>query len=158
MGLVRALTAADNLILKSYRRAPLSRLGVIDHRAVSRHADAALNRFGLSVPPQAAVRVLSGGTIQRVLLARELGLQPKAIIAMSPTRGLDVGASVAVHRALLDARGHGVATLLISEDLDELLVLADRLAVMHDGQIAAVLERRDYDRPRIGLLMAGGAA
>jgi general nucleoside transport system ATP-binding protein len=158
MGLVGAMTAADNLILKSYRRAPLSRLGVIDHQAVSRQAEAALTRFRLAVPPQAAVRVLSGGTIQRILLARELGLRPKVIVAMSPTRGLDVGASVAVHHALLEARSQGVATLLISEDLDELLVLADRLAVMHDGQVAAVLERRDYDRPRIGLLMAGGAA
>ncbi len=96
--------------------------------------------------------------MQRVLLARELGLSPKVIIAMSPTRGLDVGATAAVHRALLDARAQGTATLLISEDLDELLVLADRLAVMHGGQISAVLERREFDRPRIGLLMAGGAA
>jgi simple sugar transport system ATP-binding protein len=158
VGLVGAMTAAENLILKSYRRAPLSRHGVLNHRVVQRQAQAALSRFGLSLPPQVPVRVLSGGTMQRVLLTRELGLSPKVIIAMSPTRGLDVGATAAVHRALLDARAQGVATLLISEDLDELLVLADRLAVMHGGRISAVLERREFDRPRIGLLMAGGAA
>jgi simple sugar transport system ATP-binding protein len=77
---------------------------------------------------------------------------------MSPTRGLDVGAADAVHHALLDARRRGVAALLISEDLDELLLLADRLAVMHGGRISAVLARGEFNRPRIGLLMAGGAA
>ena len=96
--------------------------------------------------------------MQRLLLARELEEGPRAIVAMSPTRGLDVGAAAAVHRALLDARGRGAATLLISEDLDELMALADRLAVIHEGRISAVLVRREFDRPRIGLLMAGGVA
>jgi len=157
-GLVGEMTAADNLILKSYRRPPLSSRGVLDHRAIRRHAQMALGRFALAVPPQAPVRQLSGGTLQRLLLARELGEDPRALVAMSPTRGLDVGATDAVHHALLDARRRGVAALLISEDLDELLLLADRLAVMHGGRIPAVLARGEFNRPRIGLLMAGGAA
>jgi ABC-type uncharacterized transport system ATPase subunit len=157
-GLVAEMAAADNLILKSYRRPPLSRHGVLSPGAVRRHAEAALRRFSLAVPPHAPVRVLSGGTLQRLLLARELAEDPRAIIAMSPTRGLDVGAAADVHRALIDAQRRGAATLLVSEDLDELLLLADRLAVMHDGRIVAVLGRTEFDRPRIGLLMAGGAA
>ncbi len=157
-GLVGEMTAADNLILKSYRRPPFSRHGVLNHPAIRRRARVALSRFALAVPPQAPVRLLSGGTMQRLLLARELGEDPRVIVAMSPTRGLDVGAAAAVHRALLEARSRGVATVLISEDLDELLLLADRLAVIHDGRIAAVLERQAFDRPRIGLLMGGGAA
>ncbi len=157
-GLAGAMTAADNLILKSYRRPPLSRRGILNHRAIRRRTQRALSRFALTVPPQAPVRVLSGGTLQRLLLARELDEGPRAIVAMSPTRGLDVGATVAVHRALLDVRRGGAATLLISEDLDELMALADRLAVMHEGRISAVFVRREFDRPRIGLLMAGGPA
>ena len=157
-GLADAMTAADNLILKSYRRAPLSRRGILNHRAIRQRTQRALSRFALAVPPRAPVRHLSGGTLQRLLLARELEEGPRAIVAMSPTRGLDVGAAAAVHRALLDARGRGAATLLISEDLDELMALADRLAVMHEGRISAVLVRREFDRPRIGLLMAGGVA
>lgn len=157
-GLVGEMTAADNLILKSYRRPPFSRRGVLNHPLIRRRAQAAMGRFALSVPPRAPVRLLSGGTMQRLLLARELGEDPKVLVAMSPVRGLDVGAAAAVHQALLEARGRGVATLLISEDLDELLLLADRLAVMHEGRISAVLERPSFDRPRIGLLMAGGAA
>jgi general nucleoside transport system ATP-binding protein len=157
-GLVGEMTAADNLILKSYRQAPLSRRGVLNHRAIRHRAQGALRRFALAVPPHAPVRQLSGGTMQRLLLARELDEGPRVIVAMSPARGLDVGATAAVHGALLEARERGVATLLISEDLDELMALADRLAVMHDGRISAVLERQEFDRPRIGLLMAGGAA
>lgn len=157
-GLVGEMTAADNLILKSYRKPPLSRRGVLNHPLIRRRAQAALGRFALSVPPNAPVRLLSGGTMQRLLLARELGEDPKVIVAMSPVRGLDVGAAAAVHRALLEARSRGVATLLISEDLDELLFLADRLAVMHEGRISAVLDRQAFDRPQIGLLMAGGTA
>jgi general nucleoside transport system ATP-binding protein len=157
-GLVGEMTAADNLILKRYRRPPLSFRGVLDHRAIRRWAQMALARFSLTVPPQAPVRQLSGGTLQRLLLARELGEDPRALVAMSPTRGLDVGATDAVHHALLDARRRGVAALLISEDLDELLLLADRVAVMHGGRISAVLPRGEFNRQRIGLLMAGGAA
>lgn len=157
-GLVAEMAAADNLILKSCRRPPLSPHGVPSPGAVRRHAEAALRRFSLAVPPHAPVRVLSGGTLQRLLLARELAEDPRALIAMSPTHGLDVGAAADVHRALIDARRRGAATLLVSEDLDELLLLADRLAVMRDGRIVAVLGRTEFDRPRIGLLTAGGAA
>jgi ABC-type uncharacterized transport system ATPase subunit len=156
-GLAAEMTAAENLILKSYRRPPLSRRGILDRGAIRRRAQAVLGRFSVVVPERAPIRVLSGGTIQRVLLARELGEEPRVIVAMSPTHGLDVSATAAVHQALLDARSRGAATMLISEDLDELLLLSDRLAVMHDGRIQTVLAREEFDRPRIGLLMAGGA-
>jgi ABC-type uncharacterized transport system ATPase subunit len=155
--LVGAMSAADNIILKSYRRPPVAHRGILNHAAVRARTRAALGRLSLFIPPQTPVRLLSGGMMQRLLLARELGEEPRVIVAMSPAGGLDVGAAAAVHQALLEARGRGVATLLISEDLDELLLLADRLAVMHDGTISAVLERPAFDRPRIGLLMAGGA-
>ena len=158
VGLVGEMTASDNLILKCYRRAPFSRRGLLNRHAIHHRAETALRRFSISIPPRSPVRTLSGGNIQRLLLARELGERPRAIVAMGPTRGLDVGAAATVHRALLDARATGVATLVVSEDLDELLGLADRLAVMHGGSISAVLARDEFNRPRIGLLMAGGLA
>lgn len=157
VGLVGEMTALENLIVKRYRRPPLCRRGLLDLRAVRQHAQEAFCRMGLAIPPQVPVRTLSGGTLQRLLLARELAGFPRLIVALSPTRGLDVGAARAVHRALVDAARGGAAVLVISEDLDELLALADRLAVMHEGRIVDTLDRVLVDRTRIGLLMAGGA-
>ncbi len=158
VGLVGDLTAAENLILKRYHRPPICRRGLLDPRAIRAHAEEALRRFGVTVPPRAPVRTLSGGTLQRLLVARELGENPRVIVALSPTRGLDVRATALVHHALQEAARSGVAVLVISEDLDELLTLADRLAVIHEGRISAVLARSQFDRSRIGYLMAGGAA
>jgi simple sugar transport system ATP-binding protein len=102
------------------------------------------------------VRLLSGGNLQRLILAREIESKPRLLVAVQPTRGLDVGAIEGVHRLLLARREAGAALLLISEDLDELLALSDRIAVIYEGRIQGVFETRLADVREIGLLMTGG--
>jgi simple sugar transport system ATP-binding protein len=103
---------------------------------------------------------LSGGNLQKALLARELAFDPKVLIAAQPTRGLDIGAARFVHDKFLALRGKGCGILVISEDLEELLALADRIAVIYEGRIAGVLETSEASIARLGLLMsgAGGSA
>jgi simple sugar transport system ATP-binding protein len=101
-------------------------------------------------------RQLSGGNLQKVVLAREFEGQPRLLVAAAPTRGLDVGAIEAVHVYLREAAGLGVAVLLISEDLDEILALSDRIAVMYEGAILGEFDTARADVEEIGLLMAGG--
>ena len=107
--------------------------------------------------PEQPVGSLSGGNQQKVILARELATQPKVLIASQPTRGLDVGSIEFVHNRLVSQRDSGLAVLLVSSELDEVLSLADRVAVLYRGRIVAVLEGDAIDRERIGLLMAGAA-
>jgi simple sugar transport system ATP-binding protein len=102
--------------------------------------------------------LLSGGNIQKLILARALDHRPGLILANQPTRGLDVGAAAAVARRLVAARDRGAGVLLISEDLDELLALSDRVVVMHDGHLAEAGPAEGLDRGRLGLMMAGQAA
>ena len=98
---------------------------------------------------------LSGGNLQKALLARELAFDPKALIASQPTRGLDIGAARFVHERLLALRGQGGGVLVISEDLEELLILSDRIAVMYEGRIVGVLEAAEASIQRLGLMMSG---
>ena len=144
-------------MLRSYRegyasRGPLLRLGAIRERAID-----LIRRYSIAAPgPSAPARLLSGGNLQKVVLAREFSGKPKLVVAASPTRGLDVGAIETVHAYLRDAAADGVAVLLISEDLDEILGLADRIAVMYEGAIVGVTSRADANVEEIGLQMAGG--
>jgi simple sugar transport system ATP-binding protein len=115
-----------------------------------------LERFGIrGAKPDSATRLLSGGQLQRLLLAREMALEPGLIVAVHPTRGLDVAATQQVQDWLLEARERGSAILLISEDLDEVMQLSDRIAVLYEGQIVGTLDRGSADRETIGLMMAG---
>ena len=101
--------------------------------------------------------MLSGGNLQRLILARELETEPGLLIAVQPTRGLDVGAIETVHRLLLSLRQNGAAILLISEELDEVLALSDRIDVLYEGRIVGTFAAAEADIARIGLLMTGGA-
>jgi ABC-type uncharacterized transport system ATPase subunit len=156
-GLAPSMSIASNLVLRSYReayasRGPLLRLGAIRERAVD-----LIRRYSIATSgPSAPARLLSGGNLQKVVLAREFSGKPKLVVAASPTRGLDVGAIETVHAYLRDAAAEGVAVLLISEDLDEILDLADRIAVMYEGAIVGVTSRADASVEEIGLQMAGG--
>jgi simple sugar transport system ATP-binding protein len=156
-GLAPSLSIASNLALKAYRsrsssRGPLLRLRAIRDRAVE-----LIRRYRIAAPgPDAQARQLSGGNLQKVVLAREFTAQPRLIVAAAPTRGLDVGAIETVHTYLRDAAADGVAVLLISEDLDEILSLADRIAVMYEGAVLGEFDADDADVDEIGLLMAGG--
>jgi ABC-type uncharacterized transport system ATPase subunit len=156
-GVAPSMSIESNLVLRSYREhyashGPLLRLGAIRERAVD-----LIGRYSIAAPgPAAAARLLSGGNLQKVVLAREFSGKPKLVVAASPTRGLDVGAIETVHAYLRAAAAEGVAVLLISEDLDEILGLADRIAVMYEGAIVGQTSRADASVEEIGLQMAGG--
>ncbi|MEX2009353.1 MAG: ATP-binding cassette domain-containing protein, partial [Dongiaceae bacterium] len=156
VGLVADMTVAENLIAECYRAAPFSRLGFLSRGAARRHAERIVAEFDVRCPsPDAPVRSLSGGNMQKLILGRVLSQDPGLILANQPTRGLDVGAVAYVHERLLAARAAGAGVLLISDDLDEILALADRIAVIHRGRLSAPLPRETVTIRGIGLMMAG---
>ena len=154
VGIAPGMTIADNLILKSYRE---DGHGPILHaKQALQNAAELIERFDIVARgPKTIAHELSGGNIQRLLLARELSGHPKILIAASPTRGLDVAATDSVRQLLAQSAERGVGVLLISEDLDEILDLSDRIAVMYRGRVVGVVDRDDADVDRIGLMMAG---
>ena len=152
------LSIADNLIMKRYRAEPVSRGLVMDTRAARRIAGGLKEAYAISAPSiDVQARLLSGGNLQRLILAREIDSRPGLLIAVQPTRGLDVGAIETVHRLLLDRRAEGAAILLISEELEEILALSDRVAVMYEGRVTGLFDAATADINAIGLLMTGGA-
>ena len=156
-GLAPSISIASNLALKIYREPSVSRGPLLRLRRIRERAVELIRRYRIAAPgPAAPVRLLSGGNLQKVVLAREFSVLPKVLVAASPTRGLDVGAIETVHAHLRDAAGEGVGILLLSEDLDEILALADRIAVMYEGEIVGETTRTEASVEEIGLLMAGG--
>jgi len=157
VGTAPNLSLVDNLIMKRYRHKPIARGWTIDMGAARASATDLKDSYEISAPSiDTEARLLSGGNIQRLILAREIESEPKLMIAVQPTRGLDVGAVEAAHRLLLERRTAGAAILLISEDLDEVLTLADRVAVLYEGRIVGIEDAAGADVGRIGLLMTGG--
>ncbi len=157
-GLVLPFSVADNLVLCSYYQPPYARWGRLDPAAIARAARARMAEYDVRAPSERSpVGQLSGGTQQKVILARELSRPVRLVIANQPTRGLDVGSVEYVHRRLVALRDGGAGVLVVSTELDELLALADRLAVLYRGRIAATLEAAEATPARLGLLMAGGA-
>ncbi|MBL7182857.1 MAG: ABC transporter ATP-binding protein [Anaerolineae bacterium] len=156
MGLVPNLAVSDNVILKSYREPPLARGPFLDRSSIARFAARLIEAFSIVTPSQETpVKLLSGGNLQRTILAREISVAPRLMVAVHPTRGLDIGATESVRNLLLKQREEGAAILLISEDLDELLTVSDRVAVMYEGEIMGVVDAEDADIEEIGLMMAG---
>ena len=159
MGLVPNVSILDNLLLKAYRIPPLARgpflnYGLAAAKAPRLLATFALNEMRLGTP----VSSLSGGNQQRLLLARELATHPTLLIVCNPTRGLDVSAVETIHHLLLEQRQRGGAIVLISEDLDELMRLADRIAIIYAGEIAGCFRAAETDTSQLGLMMSGGRA
>jgi simple sugar transport system ATP-binding protein len=155
-GLIADFTLAENLMLKSYDRLPFSRWWGLDLGAISQATRRALQEFDIRAPsPEVPAATLSGGNQQKLILARELGLDSRLVLAVQPTRGLDVGANDYVQRRLLDARDRGTAILLISTDLEEILTLSDRILVLYEGEVMGILPRAAATRDVIGLMMAG---
>ncbi len=156
VGLIGDMSVTENAIGESYRRPALSRRGLIDWGAARRFAEGIIGAYDVKCPsPAAAVRLLSGGNMQKLILGRVLSQAPRFILANQPTRGLDVGAVSYVHDQLLSVRRAGGSVLLISEDLDEILALADRIVVMHRGRMSAAMPRAGISIERLGLMMAG---
>jgi simple sugar transport system ATP-binding protein len=156
-GVASSLSISDNSVLKSYRRGPYSRGPLLLWGTIRRHAVELIQRYGVLPPgPERRARDLSGGNLQKLVLGREFSGDPQVLIAASPTRGLDVGAIEGVHAYLREAAADGVAVLLISEDLDEILALSDRVEVIYEGRISGPFDPTTATVEEIGLAMAGG--
>jgi simple sugar transport system ATP-binding protein len=156
MGLLPPLSVKENLILGSYARPPLSRRGVLSGRRIGEFARRLVAEFDVRTPGvELAVENLSGGNQQKVILARELHHDPQVLIVANATRGLDVGATEYTYRRVLEGRDRGAGVLLISSDLEEVLYLSDRIAIMHAGRIMGVVPAEAADRTRLGLMMTG---
>jgi simple sugar transport system ATP-binding protein len=156
-GIAPGLSVADNVVLKSYRRPPASRGPFLILRKIRELAEAVIQRYDVRTSgPDVPARQLSGGNLQKVVLAREFSGEPVVLVAASPTRGLDVAGIETVHTYLRGAAEGGVGVLLISEDLDEIRALADRIAVMYEGAVVGERSAETATVEELGLLMAGG--
>ncbi len=156
MGVVGTMSVANNLAMKGYRSPPLAKRGIIRPKRILERALRLIDAFRIDTPgPQTEVKYLSGGNIQKTILAREIDSCRALLVAGYPSRGLDVGATEAVRKRLLEQRDSGMAVLLISEDLEELLTVADRIAVLFEGRIMGILDRDRADIQTLGLMMAG---
>lgn len=156
-GIVLDMSVAENLVLVD--QSSVSNNGIIDRAALGSFADQMIEDFGIQCSsPDAPMWSLSGGNQQRVVLARELAQQPKVLVAAQPTRGLDVGAIEYMGERLTAAAAEGVAVLLISSELEEILDLSHRIVVMHSGRIVGEMDRSDVDLEQLGLLMGGSTA
>jgi general nucleoside transport system ATP-binding protein len=155
-GLIGGMDLSENAILRDYAQPPLSNGPFLSDKAITAFTDRLIADHEVKTPGRwAKLHTLSGGNQHKLLLARELAGQPRLIVAVHPTRGVDVGATEAIHEALRGQRARGAAILLISEDLDELLALSDRIAILFDGRVMGILHARGADPEEIGLLMAG---
>ena len=155
-GMIKEFSVAENMILREHDQPKFSENGFLKLKGIENHTNQLIDRFQIKTPSQKTlVKSLSGGNIQKIVLARELSRKPRTIIAAQPTRGLDIGAAEYVREQLILQRNEGTAVLLISEDLDEIFALSDRIAVIYEGKIMAVLSRDEATKEKIGLLMAG---
>lgn len=157
MGLVMGFSIAKNLILKTFKFLPFCRYWLLKYNIINNHANEAIKNFDIRAEtPAIKVSQLSGGNQQKVVLARELSGNPDLIIAMQPTRGLDVGATEYVQQKLLAERERGAAILYISTELEEVMAMSDRIAVMYEGKFVDILDATTATVEQIGYLMTGG--
>jgi general nucleoside transport system ATP-binding protein len=158
-GLLTQSPLADSMVLPHVRRAPFSRHGLLNRRAILGFAEAEIEKFAIRTSgPLARTGTLSGGNLQKALLARELAWDPLVLLAAQPTRGLDVGATQFVHGKFIELRAAGRGLVVISEDLEELYQIADRIVVMSAGRIVGDFPIAEADLETVGMLMAGGHA
>jgi len=155
-GIVPSMTIRENLVLKDIAKAPFSRAGLISNAVIDKNADELREKFDIRCSSvSVAAGSLSGGNIQKVILAREINRGPKFLIAVYPIRGLDLGAAEFIHKQLLALRDQGVGILLISEELEEIINLSDRIAVIFKGQIQRTLGHGEATQRKLGMMMAG---
>lgn len=157
-GLVMAHTLAENAILGSHRRAPFSKHGILDYPVIHEYSRKMIEEFDVRTPSENVLAsALSGGNQQKFIVARELKRDPVLLIASQPTRGVDVGAIEFIHKRLVEQRDNGKAVLLVSLELDEVMALADRIAVIYDGKIVGLMDGDKATERELGILMAGGS-
>ena len=155
-GAIPDFTVSENLVLVNHGDENFTKRGLFSFDSIRSHNVELVSDFDVKTPSiETPTSSLSGGNIQKVILARELSAKPTFLLACQPTRGVDIGAAEYIHNRLIEQRGIGTATLLISEDLDEVIGLSDRIAVMYEGEIISIVSGEDAERNKIGLLMAG---
>ncbi|MDI9440954.1 MAG: ABC transporter ATP-binding protein [Firmicutes bacterium] len=155
-GLVLEFSIAENMVLRTYYAPPFSNKTVLDWEVIKQEARELIEEYDVRTPNEDVLASsLSGGNQQKVIVARELAQEPELIVAAQPTRGLDVGAIEFVHTRLIEARDAQKAVLLFSLELDEILALADRIAVMYEGRIVGIVDREEATEEKLGLMMAG---
>jgi len=155
-GAIKDFSVAENFILQDHIRKPYSKGIFLDFKQIARHATELIQSYNVKTPSrETPVKNLSGGNIQKLILARELARKPRLLIAAQPTRGVDIGATEYIHNQLLLQRAEGLATLLISEDLDEVRALSDRIAVVFGGEIMGIVDNDQTMVEELGLMMAG---
>jgi ABC-type uncharacterized transport system ATPase subunit len=155
-GVIKEFSVADNFVLEDHARPPFAHGIFLNFKAIQDSAKATVDAYNVKTPNlQTPIKNLSGGNIQKLILGRELSRHPKVLIAAQPTRGVDIGATEYIHLRLLEQRQAGTATLLISEDLDEIRALSDRIAVIFEGQIVGMVANEDVTLEQLGLMMSG---
>lgn len=156
-GLVLDFTVAENMILENYHKEPFAKKGILNHDKIKEFAKELIEKFDIRPTDEnAKARSLSGGNQQKVIIAREVTNDPDLLIAAQPTRGLDVGAIEYVHKALVEQRDKNKAVLLVSLELDEVMNVSDRIAVIYEGKIVGIVDAKEADENTLGLMMAGG--
>lgn len=156
-GLILDFDIAENTILENYYKKPFSKKGILQYNNIKVYANELIDKFDIR-PKEASkmARTLSGGNQQKVIVAREVTNDPDLLIAAQPTRGLDVGAIEFVHKSLIEQRDNDKAVLLISFELDEIMNVSDRIAVIYEGKIVGIVDAKDAEVEKLGLMMAGG--
>lgn len=155
-GAIREFSVQENVFLHEHASPKFTHGIFLNFAEMAAHARMLINKFSVKTPTlETPIKNLSGGNIQKLILARELSREPKILIAAQPTRGVDIGATEYIHQRLMEQRAAGIAILLISEDLDEIQELSDRIAVMFEGRIVGIVDRGEATPEEIGLLMAG---
>lgn len=158
-GLVLDFSVAENLVLQNFEKEPFSKNGILNQKAMKEHAKELIEKFDIRPrnSEDRAAGTLSGGNQQKVIIAREVTNNSDLLIAVNPTRGLDVGAIEFVHKYLVEQRNKGKAVLLVSFELDEVMSLSDRIEVIFEGQITGSVLGKDANEEQLGFMMAGGA-
>ncbi len=155
-GAIKDFSVADNYILEDHTHAPFCNGIFLNFAKIEERTEQVVKEYNVKTPSiKTPIKNLSGGNIQKLILARELSRKPNVLIAAQPTRGVDIGASEYIHQKLLEQREAGTATLLISEDLDEIRALADRIVVIYEGKIMGNVMAEDSTPEKLGLMMAG---
>ena len=157
-GVIKEFTVAENLVLQDHGHEKFTWAKIFMHfRKIKDACQTAIKAYEIKTPSaETRIKNLSGGNIQKLVLARELSRNPGVLIAAQPTRGVDIGASEYIHQRLLEERDNGTAIILISEDLDEIRALSDRILVMYEGQVVGEVENKNVDIEHVGMLMTGG--
>ncbi len=156
-GLVLDYTIEENMVLEVYNHKPFSNKGLLNKKAIKEHSDKIIETFDVRSGEGGAsiARTLSGGNQQKAIIGREVILNPELLIAVQPTRGLDVGSIEYIHKRLIEQRDKGKAVLLVSLELDEILNVSDRIAVVNNGELIGIVNAKETNENEIGLMMAG---